>query len=257
MCFISYIFIYSFSYFISLQVRNSDLHLFCPKVMCSPPTTTTKAEKEVKENILLTPRRRTEEVSPSDSIRKKTKLNNYIAGKLEITSTDHGAGGGTSVTNSCGSGPSQPRPLPLALSEPLPLTLFSTDYSLLPPLVLHTPPPLLRQALQEATVTHPGPFVVGIKQMWVSAQHRRRGIARQLLECVRTAASADSRCPLFISAHERFKIAFSQPTSDGLHFALRYVAPVKAVWLYAQSSLNMNSNSTIRTKAVGDNEEYK
>jgi hypothetical protein len=113
------------------------------------------------------------------------------------------------------------------------LTLFSDKYTLLSPVNLRSP----THCHMPAKVPLCGPFAIGVKQMWVSALHRRQGIAHQLLECVRISAVTDTRCPHFIPSHERFKICFSQPTSDGLSCALRYVEPSNIVWLYSQSSV--------------------
>lgn len=112
------------------------------------------------------------------------------------------------------------------------LTLFSHEYTLVSPADC---PSLLQHHSLAAMSSPTHPFTIGIKQMWVSAHHRRQGVARQLLDCARLAATSDPRCPLFI---DRYKVAFSQPTSDGLQCALRYVAPMKAAWLYSQSSVN-------------------
>jgi hypothetical protein len=113
------------------------------------------------------------------------------------------------------------------------LTLFSDKYTLLSPVNLRSP----THCHMPAKAPLCGPFAIGVKQMWVSALHRRQGIAHQLLECVRISAVTDTRCPHFIPSHERFKICFSQPTSDGLSCALRYVEPSNIVWLYSQSSV--------------------
>ena len=89
-----------------------------------------------------------------------------------------------------------------------------------------------------ARVQSNDPIVLGVKQIWVNSKWRRRGVARTLLECSRTSASKEPRCPLFINAQEKFKIAFSQPTSDGLHCALHYVSPSRFLWVYSRSTVN-------------------
>jgi N-acetyltransferase len=56
---------------------------------------------------------------------------------------------------------------------------------------------------------------LGIRQIWVNKNYRRQGIAEKMIDAAR-------KCFTFGTIIDRTEIAFSQPTSDGLAFALAY-----------------------------------
>jgi hypothetical protein len=220
------------------QVHRTDLHLFCPKNLCQPFTATNDQE-EKKENMSLVNR----QLSADDydpCLKKQKRVDNPSAGTRSVGVC------GTTLLTSASRTPSS-----MATESTMQnvLTLFSQDFSLLSPGDLLTAP-YQHIPLQQAPLPLSGLFTIGVKQLWVSSKHRRRGIARQMLECIRNSAPGNPRCPLFIPAHERFRVAFSQPTSDGLRCAMRYVAPAKAVWLYSRSSVNVENERIEHTGGV-------
>ena len=58
---------------------------------------------------------------------------------------------------------------------------------------------------------------LGAKLLWTHCKYRRHGIAQRLLDTARKYYSYGVHYPLS-------QIAFSQPTSDGLAFALAYTS---------------------------------
>jgi len=193
-------------------VNRNDLHMFCPKSI-GGPVAANDSSKQTRENS-----------APPHLNRSQAKSSTSVTApspkKLGIDKSDC-----VSTEAKENSNGNSMRGI---------LTLFSDEYTVLSPTDLRTPS--LTHILSEAPLS--GPFSIGIKQMWVNANHRRQGIAHQMLDCVRASAPSDSRCPLFVPSHEKYKICFSQPTSDGLRCALRYVASSsKVVWLYSHSSV--------------------
>ncbi|XP_021379039.1 N-acetyltransferase ESCO1-like [Mizuhopecten yessoensis] len=63
--------------------------------------------------------------------------------------------------------------------------------------------------------SEPQPASVGVSRIWVHCQHRQKGIASKLLDCVRQWFEYG----VFI---EKKQIAFSDPTPDGKQLATRY-----------------------------------
>ncbi|XP_068252929.1 N-acetyltransferase ESCO2 [Nyctibius grandis] len=63
--------------------------------------------------------------------------------------------------------------------------------------------------------TEPEPAVCGVSRIWVFGLRRRKGIARRMVDVVRSTFTYGS----YLSTHE---IAFSDPTPDGKLFATRY-----------------------------------
>eukprot|EP00741_Cyanophora_paradoxa_P008344 tig00001299_g8071.t1 len=63
--------------------------------------------------------------------------------------------------------------------------------------------------------TEPVACQVGVRQLWVAPGHRRAGVARRLLDALRTNFR-------FGGAVERAEVAFSQPTPSGKAFAERF-----------------------------------
>lgn len=59
------------------------------------------------------------------------------------------------------------------------------------------------------------PAILGISRIWTSKEHRKQGVARKLLDSVRTDF-------LYGLAIEKKKVAFSQPTESGGNLARRY-----------------------------------
>ena len=66
---------------------------------------------------------------------------------------------------------------------------------------------------------------LGVRQIWVNESHRRGSIARALVD---TAREHFAYGTVVMRPH----IAFSQPTSDGLKFALAY-SQQETIWAYA------------------------
>jgi N-acetyltransferase len=66
---------------------------------------------------------------------------------------------------------------------------------------------------------------MGVRQIWVHAKYRRGGIAQRLLDVARKHF-------VFGAILQRNHIAFSQPTTDGLRFALAYTKSSK-IWGYS------------------------
>jgi N-acetyltransferase len=63
--------------------------------------------------------------------------------------------------------------------------------------------------------TAPGKWLLGVRQVWVHAAHRRRHVARALVDAARERV-------LFGTVVLRADVAFAQPTDEGLRFALGY-----------------------------------
>lgn len=65
---------------------------------------------------------------------------------------------------------------------------------------------------------------LGIRQIWVHNDHRRKNVARFLVDAARKSF-------IFGSIVMRCHTAYSQPTTDGLNFALAY-SQDKFIWTY-------------------------
>ena len=65
---------------------------------------------------------------------------------------------------------------------------------------------------------------LGIRQIWVHNDHRRKSVARCLVDAARKSF-------IFGSIVMRCHTAYSQPTTDGLNFALAY-SQDKFIWTY-------------------------
>ena len=65
---------------------------------------------------------------------------------------------------------------------------------------------------------------LGVRQIWVHNGFRRKSVARSLVDAARKSF-------IFGSVVMRSHTAFSQPTTDGLNFALAY-SQEKFIWAY-------------------------
>ena len=76
------------------------------------------------------------------------------------------------------------------------------------------------------TISSSPVLLLGVKLIWVSAAHRRRGLAHRMLDAARRnfAYGAVLKVPLG-------EVAFSQPTQDGFRFASAYCKS-SSVWAY-------------------------
>ena len=68
----------------------------------------------------------------------------------------------------------------------------------------------------------PEPAILGISRIWTSNQHRKKGIATQLLDCARSDF-------LYGMKIKKAKVAFSQPTESGGKLARKWYGS-KAGW---------------------------
>ncbi|NXL93011.1 ESCO2 acetyltransferase, partial [Alectura lathami] len=84
-----------------------------------------------------------------------------------------------------------------------------------PAAVQHPGQDLLQQHRAWRCSAEPQPAVCGVSRIWVLGPARRRGVARRLVDAVRSTFMYGS----FLSTEE---IAFSDPTPDGKLFATRY-----------------------------------
>jgi hypothetical protein len=66
--------------------------------------------------------------------------------------------------------------------------------------------------------TRPVRAAVGVRMAWVSAEHRRRGVASKLLDAARS-----NMVPCYVAP--RAQVAFTQPTEAGAALAAAYVGP--------------------------------
>lgn len=65
--------------------------------------------------------------------------------------------------------------------------------------------------------TQPEPAIMGISRIWVHRDHRRKGVASQLLDAARAHFAYGYTVP-------KAQCAFTQPTRDGHALAARYLA---------------------------------
>ncbi|KAJ0399957.1 hypothetical protein ATCC90586_002148 [Pythium insidiosum] len=85
---------------------------------------------------------------------------------------------------------------------------------------------------QETTTLNPdarAPAVVGVCQLWVHPDHRHRRIATRLVDAVRHKFVYGLVVP-------KTRVAFGQPTRNGLAFATRYMAPQQVLVYDAPTS---------------------
>jgi ESCO1/2 acetyl-transferase len=88
------------------------------------------------------------------------------------------------------------------------------------------PSPLARKRVRGTEdEDRPPKGTLGVRQIWVHKDHRKGGIARALVDVAREHFA-------YGTVVMRPHTAFSQPTSDGLKFALAY-SQQETVWAYA------------------------
>ena len=89
---------------------------------------------------------------------------------------------------------------------------------------VHDPSMMCKRKVEDRPL-RPVKTTLGIRQIWVHNKHRRCNIARTLVDSARKHF-------FFGTIVMRSQVAFSQPTSDGLKFALAY-SHQDTVWAYA------------------------
>jgi len=75
---------------------------------------------------------------------------------------------------------------------------------------------IAEEAMNSCDMTSQVPAVCGVSRIWVHKSHRRKRIAHRLLESVRKSLVYSYHIPLE-------QVAFSQPTTEGKLFAMRYM----------------------------------
>ncbi|KER28242.1 hypothetical protein X801_02546 [Opisthorchis viverrini] len=108
------------------------------------------------------------------------------------------------------------RVLPGGISDLLTWTVQAKDVhgSLLPNNNQNTAPPA------SDNPTSLGPVLCGVRRLWVNRQHRRKGVATKLLDCV-------LRHLVYAHPLTRKHIAFSDLTADGASFAAKFTGHEK------------------------------
>ena len=97
------------------------------------------------------------------------------------------------------------------------VTMFSQSHS--------STPKKRKKISSECLEVRPFKATLGVKQIWVHEKYRRNNVARSLVDTARQHF-------MFGNIVLRSHVAFSQPTNDGLGFALSYTQN-ETIWGYS------------------------